>query len=72
MNLRLREWREKRDLSLRQLAKRAGVSFVTLYRIEAGRISPTVAMLEKLAEALEISVRDLFLEERRPAKRRRR
>ena len=72
MDLRLREWRTKRDLSLRQLAKRAGVSFVTLYRIEAGRISPTVAMLEKLAEALDISVRDLFPEERRSAKRRRR
>lgn len=61
MELRLREWRERRGLSLRQLAERAGVSFVTLYRIEAGKVSPTVAMLGKLAKALGIGVRDFFL-----------
>jgi transcriptional regulator with XRE-family HTH domain len=60
MMLRAREWRQKQGLSLRQLAKRAGVSFTTVYRIEAGAISPTVAMLEKLAKALGISVRDFF------------
>lgn len=60
MDLRLRKWRTKRGLSLRQLAELAGVSFVTLYRIEAGKISPTVAMLERLAKALGISVRDFF------------
>jgi transcriptional regulator with XRE-family HTH domain len=71
MALRLYEWRGKRGLSLRQLAKLAGVSFVTLYRIEAGKLSPTVAMLEKLAEALNINIRDFFPVER-PAKRKRR
>jgi transcriptional regulator with XRE-family HTH domain len=45
---------------LRQLANLAGVSFVTLYRIEAGKLSPTVAMLEKLANALDVQVRDFF------------
>ncbi len=60
MGLPLGAWRRKRGLSLRQLADRAGVSFVTLYRIEAEKISPTVTMLEKLATALEITVRDFF------------
>jgi transcriptional regulator with XRE-family HTH domain len=64
VRVRLREWRERRGLSLRGLAERAGVSFVTVYRIEAGTISPTVAMLEKLAKALEIDLADFF-----PAKR---
>jgi transcriptional regulator with XRE-family HTH domain len=43
--LRLREWRERRRLSLRALADEAGVSYVTIARIEGGRLSPTVAML---------------------------
>jgi transcriptional regulator with XRE-family HTH domain len=45
---------------LRQLAELASVSFVTLYRIEAGKISPTVAMLERLAKALDIHIADFF------------
>jgi DNA-binding XRE family transcriptional regulator len=60
VELRLRSWRERRGYSLRQLGERAGASFVTLYRIEAGRMSPTVAMLEKLAKALGIHIADLF------------
>lgn len=45
---------------MRQLAKRARVGYVTIVRIENGHISPTVTMLEKLARALEIDVRDFF------------
>jgi len=45
---------------LRELAELAGVSFVTLYRIEAGKLSPTVTMLEKLANALDVEARDFF------------
>jgi transcriptional regulator with XRE-family HTH domain len=71
MAVLLRQWRDRRGLSLRALADRAGVSFVTVSRIENDRLSPTVAMLEKLAEALEISVRELFPVERRPRRRRR-
>lgn len=71
MGLLLREWRERRGLSLHALADRAGVSFVTIARIEGKRMSPTVSTLEKLARALGIPVRDLFPRER-PHKRRRR
>jgi transcriptional regulator with XRE-family HTH domain len=56
----LKMWREKRGLSMRGLASRAGVSHVAVLMIESGKISPTVTMLEKLAEALGISVRDFF------------
>ncbi len=51
------------------MARRAGVGYVTVVRIENGHISPTVAMLEKLARALEISVRDFFPADR-PGRRR--
>lgn len=73
MKLRIREWRGRRALTYRELADRAGIALSTLYRIESGNASPTVAMLEKLAKALGISVRDFFPVERksRPTKRRR-
>jgi transcriptional regulator with XRE-family HTH domain len=56
----LRQWRERRGLSVRALARAAGVGYVSVVRIETGRMSPTVAMLEKLARALRVSVRDFF------------
>ena len=67
----LRHWRDRRGHSVRELAKRAGVGYVTVVRIENGHISPTVAMLEKLARALEIDVRDFFPRPKRAARRRR-
>ena len=69
MPVLLRHWRQKRGHSVRELAKRAKVGFVTVSRIENDRMSPTVAMLEKLAKALGISVRQLFPVERRPGSR---
>ncbi len=60
MGLLLREWRQRRGWSLRQLGERAGVSYVTIAKIEAGTMSPTVATLERLAAALEITVREFF------------
>jgi transcriptional regulator with XRE-family HTH domain len=56
----LRHWRQRRGYSVRQLARRAGVGFVSVSRIENGHMSPTVEMLEKLAKALGISVREFF------------
>lgn len=65
----LRHWRQRKGYSVRGLAKAAGVGYVSIVRIETGRMSPTVAMLEKLAKALGISVRDFF-PAKRPSQRR--
>ena len=70
MPVLLRHWRERRGYSVRGLAERAGVGFVTVSRIENGHMSPTVEMLEKLARALEIDVRDFFPAGRRKGRRR--
>ncbi len=48
------------------------MGYVTVVRIENGHMSPTVAMLDKLAKALGITVRDLFPVERKPHRTRRR
>ena len=65
MPVLLRHWRERRGYSVRELARRAGVGFVTVSRIENGHMSPTVEMLERLATALGITVRDFFPAARR-------
>ena len=57
---------------MRELARRAGVGYVTIVRIENDHISPTVAMLEKLAKALGITVRDFFPVSKRSQSNRRR
>ena len=60
MQIRLREWREKRGYSVRKLARRSGVNHVSIVKIENNRMSPTVQLLEKLATALNIPVREFF------------
>ncbi|MBI3458457.1 MAG: helix-turn-helix transcriptional regulator [Candidatus Rokubacteria bacterium] len=64
--LLVRTWRERRGWSLRELGERSGVSYVTIQRIEAGTMSPTVTTLDKLATALGVTPRDFFPVERRP------
>ncbi len=46
--------RNKRDLSQQELALRAGVDKNTIWKIESGQVSPTIATLEKIAQALDI------------------
>jgi transcriptional regulator with XRE-family HTH domain len=45
---------------VRELAKRAHVGYVTIVRIENQQLCPTVMMLEKLARALRIDIKDFF------------
>ncbi len=69
MGLLLREWRDRRGWSLRELGKRSGVSYVTIQRIEAVTLSPTVATLEKLAATLGITMREFFPATSRPRRK---
>jgi transcriptional regulator with XRE-family HTH domain len=48
---RLQAARLSAGLSIRALASRAGVASSTIWRIEAGRLDPTVGMLDRLLEA---------------------
>lgn len=54
---RLRELRAERDLSLDELARRSGVSKSMLSQIEQNKANPTVALVWKIARALDV---DLF------------
>jgi transcriptional regulator with XRE-family HTH domain len=56
---RLRELRDEADLSLRELAKRTGISSPFLSDIELGRRFPSEEILGKLAAALNVPPEDL-------------
>jgi transcriptional regulator with XRE-family HTH domain len=56
---RLRELRDKADLSVRELAKRIGVSSPFISDIELGRRFPSEEILAKLGGALNVSLEDL-------------
>jgi transcriptional regulator with XRE-family HTH domain len=56
---RLRELRDKADLSLRELAKIIGISPPFISDIELGRRFPSEEILKKLARALDVSLEDL-------------
>ena len=44
------------NLTLRQLAEKAGVRFVTIGRIERGEHSGNIDTIERIADALKISI----------------
>lgn len=54
------ECREAQRLSLRELAELSGVSKSTLQRVESGRRSPTLEQLDHIADALNISITQLY------------
>ena len=57
---RIREIRGERQLSLRALAERCGLSVNAISRIERGGSSPTVSSLLRLATSLGVHITDLF------------
>ncbi len=65
MRLRLREWRERRLLTQRELAAMVGMSTGQINRIENGIHRPRLTTIRKLAEALEVSPDELVRWEER-------
>ena len=57
---RLRELREMRNISVRALATKSGLSANALSMIERGKTSPSVSTLYKLADALGVSITSFF------------
>jgi transcriptional regulator with XRE-family HTH domain len=57
---RLKELREARALSLRELANVAGVGHNTIYRIEHGQVNVLPRTVRRLAKALGVEPRELM------------
>ena len=60
----------RRKLSLRQLGELSGVHFVSLAKLEAGKLDPQLSTLLKLCHALRITPNQLIGVARRPQKER--
>lgn len=57
---RIKQLREKEEISQTQLAYECGISQVQISRIETGEINTTVGTLSVIAEVLDVSLKDLF------------
>ncbi|MFZ1528624.1 MAG: helix-turn-helix transcriptional regulator [Ferruginibacter sp.] len=56
----IRTIRKRKGLSMEQLSFMADVELSQIYRIEKGKINPTLTTLKTIADALEISYGELF------------
>ena len=56
----IKKLRKKHKLSQEQLARKAGITYSTLIKIESGANgNPTINTLKKLADALDVSLDEL-------------
>ena len=60
VGVRLRQLREERGHSIRELARRSSLSANALSLIERGRTSPSVSTLYKISEALQVPITSFF------------
>ena len=67
VGLRLRAERERRGLSLRELARRLEISPSALSQIETGRSRPSVGTLYAIVSELDMSLDELFGSQRGPS-----
>jgi len=52
MGNKIREARKKHGLIMKELARRVGVSYLTIHRVETDKVSPSVALLSDIAHHL--------------------
>lgn len=60
IGLKIKSLRQKRNFTQLDLAAKCGIEQTNLARIELGKTSPTIKTLFKLADALEIDIKELF------------
>ncbi len=60
---KIRNMRLQKRMTLRELSRRSGCSLGFLSQVERDKVSPTIASLRKIAEALNTNIISLFEEE---------
>jgi transcriptional regulator with XRE-family HTH domain len=59
----VKRFRKEKNLSQEELAKEAGITYTTLAKIESGNnTNPTVKTIQKIAQALDVTIDDLMKE----------
>lgn len=61
MENRLRELREKRELTQEDLAIQVGVSRQTIISLEKGKYNPSIILAYKLAKVFDLSIEEVFI-----------
>ena len=61
MKLTLKQWRRLRDMTQEQLADAVKVSTGAISKWESGKSSPTVKVLQSIADVLEIGIEDILM-----------
>jgi transcriptional regulator with XRE-family HTH domain len=69
LGARIRSVRQARRLTLRDVSERAGVTESFLSQVERDVTSPSIATLQRIARALDLSIAQLFAEEPEPGLR---
>lgn len=60
LNLRIIQWRKKKGLTQGELADKCKTTQQTIAKIEQGMVDPKLSTLQKIADALECELVDLF------------
>lgn len=68
MHTQLKKWREKRGLTVRKLGELSGVHYVSIVRMESGKLDPQLSTLLKLCDALDVTLNQLVGVARKPQK----
>jgi transcriptional regulator with XRE-family HTH domain len=68
LGTRIRAIRQARHLTLRDVAARAGVTESFLSQVERDVTSPSIATVHRIAQALDLSIAQLFAEEGEPGR----
>lgn len=63
LGLNIRCLRQQSGLTVTALSKKAGLAKSTLSKIETGRVSAPISTLLRIAEALEVTISEFFVEE---------
>ena len=63
MNEKMKQARQKKNLSQTELARRIGVSRQTINMIENGDYNPTIGLCRNICKELDCTLNDLFWEE---------
>lgn len=59
MKLTLKQWMALKDLNIKQLSEKSGVSEATISHFRTGKFKPRLDTLITIAKALDLSIEDI-------------
>ncbi|AEA33066.1 Cupin 2 conserved barrel domain protein [Hippea maritima DSM 10411] len=60
---KIKSYRKKQGLTLKALAEKVGCTDAYISQIETGKAVPSISVLQKIAQSLDVQVRDLLSDE---------